>query len=134
VKLITRDTDYALRALCFIAASHGRRIAVSDLVKALKIPRPFLRKILQRLHKKGILYSYRGLGGGFLLKGSTNQVFLLDLINIFQGPFKLNECFFKGKLCPNTKKCVLKEKMDRIEKHVLKELKGVSIAYLLRQR
>lgn len=133
MKLITRDTDYALRALCFIATSHGRRVAVSGLVKALKIPRPFLRKILQVLHKKGILYSYKGLGGGFVLKKSPEKIYLLELINIFQGPFKLNECLFKGKLCPNVKKCVLKEKMDGIEKHMLQELKGVSIAYLLKQ-
>ncbi len=133
MKLITRDTDYALRALCFIATSHGKRVAVSDLVKALKIPQPFLRKILQILHKKGILYSYKGLGGGFLLKRPADKIFLLDLINIFQGPFKLNECLFKGKLCPNTRRCAVKEKMDKIEEYALKELKGVSIAYLLKQ-
>lgn len=133
MKLVTRDTDYALRALCFIATSHGKRVTVSDLVKTLKIPRPFLRKILQVLHKKGILYSYKGLGGGFILKQPANKIYLLALINIFQGPFKLNECLFKGKICPNIKKCVLRGKMDRIEKYALRELKEVTIGYLIRQ-
>ena len=55
MKLITRDTDYAIRALCFIARFKKKIVSVSELVKVLKIPRPFLRKILQTLNKKRIL-------------------------------------------------------------------------------
>ena len=65
MKLITRDTDYAVRALCFIGQRQKRLISASELVANLKIPRPFLRKILQTLNREGILNSYKGKGGGF---------------------------------------------------------------------
>ncbi len=131
MKLITRDTDYAVRALCFIARQKGKIVSVSDLVKTLKIPRPFLRKILQILNKESVLKSYKGQGGGFLLAGSAAEIFLLDLIEIFQGPLKLNECIFKKKICPDRNICALRNKINFIEKQAFSELKSITIASLL---
>lgn len=132
MKLITRDTDYALRALCFMVRYKKAITSVSTLVKELKIPRPFLRKILQVLNKKGILKSYKGGGGGFILGLTPSKIFLVDLIEIFQGPLKLNECFFKKLSCPNMKTCALRKKIDTIERYVVSKLKSITIASLIR--
>jgi Rrf2 family protein len=132
MKLITRDTDYALRALCFIAKNKTKRVAVSELVADLKMPRPFLRKILQVLNKKGILHSSRGQGGGFRLARSADRIFLLDLMKIFQGPFSLNECFFKRMPCVSARSCALKKKIGQIEKYMTAQLKPVNISSLIK--
>lgn len=132
MKLITRDTDYALRALGFIAGQKQKIVAIPALTQALKIPRPFLRKILQKLSKNKLIKSYKGQGGGFSLATPPEKIFLLDLIEVFQGPFKLNECFFKKDICPKTKNCLLKKRLDKIEKYVIAELESISIAHLLK--
>lgn len=132
MKLITRDTDYALRALCFMGRDNKKIISVVNLVKALKIPRPFLRKIMQVLNKNKVLKSYKGKGGGFLLAKPAQKIFLLDLMEVFQGRLCLNECFFKKMKCPNIKICPLKRKISRIERYVIRELRPVSLASLLR--
>ncbi len=132
MKLITRDTDYALRALCFIAGEKDKITPAAGLVKKIKIPRPFLRKLLQALHKKGILNSYKGQGGGFSLNRPADKISLVDLIEIFQGPLKLNECLFKRLPCPNVKTCALKRRIDKIEKYVISELRSINLASLLR--
>ena len=130
MKLITRDTDYAVRALCFISKQRDEIVSVPELAKKLKMPRPFLRKILQVLNKKGLLISYKGTGGGFKLAAGSEKIFLVDLIKIFQGPFRLNECIFKKRLCPNRKVCLLKKKIDNIEKQVISELQTITLAGL----
>jgi len=132
MKLITRDTDYAIRALCYIAKHKKKIVSVTDLVKELKIPRPFLRKILQRLNKKKLLKSYKGTGGGFTLFGPPKNIFVTDLIKIFQGPIKLNEHIFKKRSCPHIKTCVLRKKLDRIERRVVSDLKAITVASLIR--
>ena len=132
MKLITRNTDYAVRALRFIAGNKDRIISVTDLVKKLKIPRQFLRKILQILNKNRILESYKGQGGGFLLALPANKIFLVDLIEILQGPLKLNECIFKKKICPDRNSCLLRRKIVDIERNAIAELKSVTIASLSR--
>ena len=130
MKLLTRDTDYAVRALCYIAKQKEKLVSVTELVKALNIPRPFLRKILQLLHKKRVLKSYKGPKGGFSLSYPAEKIFILDLIEIFQGHFSLNECLFKKNICPNIDSCNLKKRITNIERHVIKQLKPVSIACL----
>ena len=133
MKLITRDTDYAIRAVCFIAKQKTKIVPASELVEHLKIPRPFLRKILQLLNKEGMLSSFKGQGGGFQLKVAPNKIFLVKLIYIFQGPVELNKCFLKKHLCPNIKICILKKKLDAIEKYVITELASITVASLLRE-
>ena len=133
MKLITRDTDYAIRSICYIARKKNSVVCVSSLVRDLKIPKPFLRKILQILQAKGILKSYKGLRGGFKLALPLNKILLVDLIRIFKGSFKLNECIFKNKSCPNIITCVLKKKLGAIEKYLFSQLKSISMASLLQE-
>ena len=130
MKLITRDTDYAIRALCCIVKKKKKIISVKELTGALRIPKPFLRKILQRLNKWKVLKSYKGKGGGFMLSRAPNRIFVIDLIKIFQGPVKLNEHVFKKGICPCIKTCMLKRKLDTIEESVITKLKTITIASL----
>lgn len=60
----------------------------------------------------------------------AGKIFLVDLIRIFQGPFKLNECLFKKKACPNIKRCALRKKLKEIEDYVIKELNSITIGSL----
>ena len=131
MKLVTRDTDYAVRALSFIASSESDVTSVSDIQNALKMPRPFLRKILQTLQKKGILSSFKGKGGGFQLAMPPDQIYLTDVMEAFQGPIKLTECLFRKKICPKVKTCPLKKKIDKIQKYVAEELRSVTLSEIL---
>lgn len=131
MRLISRNTDYAVKALCYIARHKNQVISVSELVNNLKIPRPFLRKILQILNKKSLLKSYRGKGGGFILALSPDKIFLVNLIEIFQGMVKLNECFLNKRVCPDVRSCELKGKIEKIEQNVISELNAVTIASLI---
>jgi Rrf2 family protein len=134
MKLITRDTDYAIRALCYIAKNKNDMVSVSELVRELRMPRPFLRKILQALNKKKYLRSYKGAGGGFKLNVRPDKIFLLDLIEIFQGPCRLSEHTFKNTLCPHTKNCKLKKRLDAIEKVMIKNLGDITISCIINQK
>jgi Rrf2 family protein len=133
MKLITRNSDYGIRAVCFMACEKGRMVPVPELVKKLSIPRPFLRKILQVLRKKGIVRSYKGIGGGFKLARGAEDIRLVELVAAFQGPLKINECIFKKELCPNRARCALKKKIDGIEKYVVSELNSITINDLMKK-
>ncbi|MEA1940111.1 MAG: Rrf2 family transcriptional regulator [Candidatus Caldatribacteriota bacterium] len=131
MKLITRNTDYAIRALWCIVESKKEVVSADQLVKNLDMPRSFLRRILQILNKEGLLNSSKGKGGGFALAVSPGKITVIDLMKIFQSPIKLNECTFKKKVCPNIKNCPLKKKIDEIEKEVILKLKAITLESLL---
>jgi Rrf2 family protein len=131
VKLLTRDTDYAVRALLYFARNGNHIVSVKELVEEIKMPWPFLRKILQILHKRQFVEAFKGRGGGFILSVLPQDIFLVDLIEIFQGPFKLSECIFKKRICPDINSCILRQRMNEIERKVIAELKTITIASLL---
>ena len=134
MKLITRNTDYAVRALCCITEQKKDIISVDQMVQYLEMPRSFLRKILQILNKEGLINSYKGKGGGFTLAIPPEKISLIDLMKIFQGPIKLNECKFKKSDCPYIKNCLLKKKIDKIEEEVILKLKAITIASIIKKR
>lgn len=130
MKLITRNTDYSIRALIHIARNKDRIVSITELVKELDVPRPFLRKILQLLSINGILKSYKGKNGGFKLAKDPGQIYLLTLMETFQGKFKLTECLFKKKICPNQISCKLRAQLDSLEELVENKIKEITLAQL----
>jgi Rrf2 family protein len=114
-------------------AKHGQGVvSVTEMVRALGIPRPFLRKILQSLGRSGLVRSYKGTGGGFALKVKSDRIYLADIIKVFQGPFKLNECLFRKRICPDRRTCPLRKRIGAIERRAEDEIGSITIGSLLR--
>jgi Rrf2 family protein len=134
MKFITRNTDYALRAICYIAKNNRSKVTVEELVDKLAVPRSFMRKILQLLNRNKILKSTKGQGGGFKLAIPAKKLYLIKIMNIFQGDFGLSGCFLKKDICPNRGKCLLRKKIKGIEQDVLSQLKAINIASLLEKQ
>ena len=134
MKLITRNTDYAVRALCYIAEQKQKVISGDRFIKSLEMPRPFLRKILQTLTKAGLLNSSKGKDGGFSLAVSPEEITLFEVMKIFQGSIRLTEHQFKKSDCPHINNCLLKKKLDEIEKEVMVKLKAITISSILKNR
>jgi len=133
MSLITRSTDYAVRAILYIAESKSDMVSTARLYEDLKLPRPFMRKIFQKLHKEGILISRKGNSGGFALAKSADDIFLSDIMKIFQGEFSFTECLLNKEVCPDIKTCPMRRKIKKIEKKVLKELEQINITSLLKR-
>lgn len=134
MKLITREIDYAVRALIYLADNKNEGIvSVPELVDELGITRPFLRKIMQLLAKAGVIESYKGNKGGFRLIKKPDDVYLIDLVEIFQGNFSLNECILNKDICPNKGNCILKDRVDDIEEKVRVELKSIDLSSLIKK-
>lgn len=61
------------------------------------------------------------------------EVFVADLVRIFQGPVKFDRCVFRERICPDIKTCLLREEIKTMERDVVSRLKSITIASLLRQ-
>jgi len=134
MKLITREIDYAVRALIYLADNgNGKKVSVSELVDELGITRPFLRKIMQLLAKAGVIESYKGNKGGFELLKKPEDIYLINMIEIFQGKFSLNECLLSKDICPDKGDCVLSNRVDDIEEMVKKELESIDLRSLVKK-
>lgn len=127
MKLITKNTDYAIRALVYISRTDGKYISSREIAVKDGIPMHFLRLLLQKLIKSGILISKEGAGGGVMLAKLPSEVFLKDVMEIFQGNFALSECILKKRICPRRSVCILRSKIGEIEHEVLRRIEGITI-------
>ncbi len=131
MKLINRDADYALKALVTLAGRPRDVAAVSELTEKLGVPRPYLRKIMQRLAREKFVLSFKGKGGGFRLARPAGDIALADVIRTFQGTISLHDCLFKKKICPDVRTCPLRKTISRLEDRLARELETLSIASVL---
>ena len=133
MKLLTRDTDYALRALVYLAAQNGRLVSTLGLSQALKITRPHLRTLSFRLQKSGLVRSCRGKGGGLTITVRAKKASLLDVLELFQGRFDLLNCVLGALICPNIKRCLVRRKLIKIDAYVRRELASLTVVKLARR-
>ncbi len=78
--LFTRASEYALLALIYIADKKEPQ-DVETMAEKLEISKSFLAKILQVLARDGLLISYKGAKGGFLLSKDTKEYNLKEIVN-----------------------------------------------------
>jgi Rrf2 family protein len=132
MKLITRDTDYAVRIVKAIALKDSKEATAAELSKELGIPLSYVRKLLQILGKRGPLRSYTGKGGGFELARPADKITLGEIAGLFQGQVCFTECLFKKKPCPERGRCAMRKKIQDIEALVAKNLDGITLASLMK--
>ncbi|MBI1810691.1 MAG: Rrf2 family transcriptional regulator [Nitrospirae bacterium] len=122
---ITRETDYGVRCVLYLARKAQDIATVNEIAKAMHIPKSFLAKIVQRLVKAGIVKSGRGIGGGFSLAKKPKNISILDVIKAIQGNSTINICALDKKMCRLSKTCsvhpVWAELRGIIEKRLQKE-------------
>jgi len=132
MQLLTKQTDYAVRALINLALTDFFK-DTGRISQEEQIPYPFLRKILQKLSEENYVETKKGLNGGVRLAKPVSEITLTRLIELFQGEIELSSCMFRKKICDNRKKCVLRKKIKSIEKMVVEEFSGITIADLVKE-
>jgi len=133
MKLLTKNSDYAVRALVYLAKHNDRYVPSSEIASSETIPLHFLRRILQKLTKAGLVSSREGIAGGVRLAQHPSKIKVGEVIRIFQGRIQLSECMFRKRLCSNRARCVLRKKIKQIEKSVIRQFERLTIASLLNE-
>jgi Rrf2 family protein len=131
--LITRETDYAVRTVLYLARDLSRMASVAEISRAMHIPRSFLAKLLQRLVRSHILLSSRGVNGGFRLAQQPSKISLLAIMEAMQGPAWINICAIDRKRCKLSSTCAVHPVWVEIRKEVEKRLNRETIGKLVNQ-
>lgn len=131
MNLITRNTDYAIQAILYVAASGKPVVSTAEIQEKLQLPRPFMRKIFQKLQQEQILVSIKGNKGGFALAKSPDKIFVSDILNVFQGAISLADCQVQNQPCRNQKHCPMRKVVKNIEHYAIEQITDITIAMLI---
>jgi Rrf2 family protein len=107
---ITRQADYAVRAVLYLAGlNNGRRAPTSEIAREQRIPPSFLAKIVSQLSVAGVVQTSRGARGGVSLARPSRDISLLEVIEAIDGPIMLNECVHDPNACVFGDDCPVQE-------------------------
>ena len=120
---MSEATCIALHLLAYIA-SKGTLVNAQDLAKACGASEGHTMKVCQRLTKAGILGARRGPGGGFLLERNAQDIRLLDVYSLFDGPLPSGHCVFATPACSegDIGQCIFGGKMRDINRQIVEYL------------
>ncbi|RMH81117.1 MAG: Rrf2 family transcriptional regulator [Calditrichaeota bacterium] len=107
MKLLSRTTVYAVRAMLYIASSDHQQqyVPVRKIAGDLQISFHFLAKILNQLTQHNLLTSYRGPNGGIALARSAAEITLMDIVAAMEGEDFFEGCLLQLPNCGDEKPC-----------------------------
>lgn len=126
---ITRQADYAIRAMLYISKlGANQRAATSQIAEEQHIPPSFLAKIISQLSIAGLLHTSRGARGGVMLAKDPNEITLLDVVESIDGPIALNECVNDIGGCEFGEECPLRPIWCDAQDDLVQRLKTTTFA------
>ncbi len=129
---ITRQADYALRAMLYLARmEQNQRAATSQIAKEMEIPPSFLAKIISQLSIAGLIHTSRGARGGVSLARKPKAISLLDVVEAIDGPITLNECTQDPGICSFGDSCPLHEVWCETQAELVRKLRESTFDTLL---
>jgi len=124
----SQATKYCIRAVLYLAEhSGGKPLMSRQIAQALRVPEPFLAKILQQLSKRGVLRSFRGRGGGFVLARPAREVNLAEVVETMEGPNFGVGCVLGLAQCSAENPCPLHDQWSRFMAEMREVLSRQSI-------
>lgn len=128
---LNRQTDYALRAVLYLASHPLANI--SEVAEAQYVPQDFLAKIMQKLAKAGIVKTHRGIGGGISLARSASEINMLQIVEAMEGPLSLNRCFSHPGECPREYYCAIHDELFAAQQGLAQALAKIDMAKLAKK-
>lgn len=112
-----------------------KRVGIKKISDDLRIPSPFLGKILQTLAKKKVLISTKGPNGGFGIAEKYRNISLYEIIKIIDGDDLFDRCLITDKTCTDLtgNPCAIHEHYKEIRASMTKMFSEYTISKLARE-
>lgn len=129
--MLSQTSEYALRAVLYVAASGGAAVKIDQIAEALAVPRNYLSKTLHHLARVGVLSSGRGPNGGFRLAVPPEELTLSQVVGPFDPFVEGKQCLLGRTVCSDASPCAAHGRWQEISTQVCSFFRETSIADLL---
>ncbi len=132
--MLSKKTKYAIKALVVLGKNVQQPpMQIQKIAEQENIPRKFLEQILLDLRNAGFLYSKKGAGGGYSLNKKPEEIFLVQVMRVTDGPIAMVPCaslnfYHKCDECADEKTCGIRSAFLDVRDATLKVLTETNIA------
>lgn len=139
---LSKRGEYGLRAMIMLATPGAEEappvVQIREISEREHIPGKFLEQILLALKNAGLLQSRMGVGGGYYLARSAQEISLGQIIRVLDGPLAPVRCVsqmaYEPCGCPDEESCGLRLVMGDVRNAIAHILDGTSLDEAVRRQ
>lgn len=124
---VSEAASLALHTSVYLAGHSGKPVSARAMANALDVSEAHLAKVLQRLAKCGLVRSYRGPKGGFVLGKDSDEITLLEIYESIEGPLEMNRCLFDVPVCSGGG-CILGDVLKTVHEQAKRYLSETTLS------
>ncbi len=129
---LTRQSDYSLRVLIYLALNPDRLANIAEIADAFNVSRNHLVKVVHQLSKTGYIRTVRGHGGGIELAYSAEKISVGSIVRMTENTLEVINC--KQPVCPILPACRLKRVLNEATEAFMRTLDAYTISDLIRNK
>lgn len=123
---------YGLRVLLDIALhQHEGPVALRDMAARQEISQKYLWQIVNPLKAAGLVNTVRGAQGGCMLAREPQQITMLDVVTILEGPVVLVDCLKDPGCCSRSSRCAAQRAWNEVTGAMQTSMKNITLSDLM---
>ena len=140
---LSKRGEYGLRAMITLAEATAKgdypvMMQIKEISQREQISPKFLEQILLTLKNAGLLHSKMGVGGGYYLARSVNEITLGQIFRVLDGPVAPIKCVsqmaYEPCGCPDEETCGLRLAMSDVRNAIASILDTTSLADITKRQ
>ena len=129
---ISTKGRYGLRILMDLAIHQSEKPRlIRDIAKSQQISEKYISRLVIALRKAGMIRSVRGVNGGFHIAMKPEDITLLDVIEVMEGPLSIVDCVSAPKKCAHNANCAPREVWCKLNDDIRNLMRGTTLADIL---
>jgi Rrf2 family protein len=133
MRLSTRSR-YGIRLMLSLALSEKKSpVFLKDIARLEEISEKYLSQIIIPLKARGLVNTFRGAHGGYILSRPASQIKLLDIIESLEGDLSLVDCVKQPDMCNRASECVTHDIWNKMSSLLQDYLGSVNLEDLMKK-
>ena len=129
---ISTKGRYGLRILMDLAIHQSEKPRlIRDIAKSQQISEKYISRLVIALRKEGMIRSVRGVNGGFHIAMKPEDITLLDVIEVMEGPLSIVDCVKAPKRCAMHVNCAPREIWCKLNDEIRDLMRQTTLADIL---
>lgn len=133
MKISTR-ARYGTRLMVELGLHYGQGpVFLRQIAKAEEISEKYLSQIIIPLRAAGLVNSFRGAHGGYVLARPPAKISLKEIVGVLEGNFDLVGCVDNPSECSRVSVCVTRNLWSNLGKKIGQILSAVTLEELVKE-
>jgi len=115
------------------ASDSKKPLFLKDIASAEEISEKYLSQIIIPLKAKGLVTTFRGAHGGYLLSRPASEIKLREIVEPLEGDLSLVDCVGNSHVCGRSAACVTRDVWDGMSVLLRDYLDSITLEDLVRK-